>query len=83
MLLTVILIIFISSRIPAVSIDPLNQNVSPEENFTVSVYYEPDQPIKSFELKLSFDSSFLQVNSVTEGDIFDGYSTFFNSGSIF
>jgi len=82
MLLTVILIIFISSRIPAVSIDPLNQNVSPEENFTVSVYCEPDQPIKSFELKLSFDSSFLQVNSVTEGDIFDGYTTFFNSGTI-
>ena len=74
--------IFISSRISAVSINPLNQNVSLEEIFTVSVYCEPDQSIKSFEFKLSFDSSLIQVNSVTEGDIFDGYTTFFNPGTI-
>jgi len=30
---------------------------------------------------LSFDSSLLHVNSVTEGDIFDDYVTFFNSGT--
>ena len=65
-----------------ISIDPLSQNVSTGETFTVDVYCVPGQPIKSFELKLSFDASLLQASSVTEGDIFDGYSTFFNAGII-
>jgi len=59
-----------------VNINPSSQTVSPEENFTVDVYCIPDQPIKSFELKLLFDSSLLQVNSVTEGNIFNGFTTF-------
>jgi len=42
----------------------------------------PLAPIKSYELKLSFDPLLLQVNSVAEGNIFDGYSTFFSSGTI-
>ena len=65
-----------------VSINPSSQTVSSEETFNIDVYCNPGQPIKSFEFKLSFDASLLQVNSVTEGDIFDGYTTFFNSGTI-
>ena len=63
-------------------VNPLNQVVSPEESFEISIYCEPDQPIKSFEFKLSFDPTLLVANSVTEGDIFNGYSTYFNSGDI-
>ena len=65
-----------------VYIDPSNQTVSPEENFTVNISCVPDQPIKSFEFRLSFNSSLLIANSVTEGNIFDGYDTFFNEGTI-
>jgi len=65
-----------------VYVSPSNQVVSPQESFDISIYCEPDQPIKSFEFKLSFDSSLIEANSVTEGDIFSGYSTFFNSGVI-
>ena len=65
-----------------VSVDPSSQTVSSEETFTINVYCVPGQPIKSFEFKLSFDTSLLQVNSVTEGDIFAGYTTFFNPGTI-
>ena len=65
-----------------VYVNPSNQIVSPQESFEISIYCEPDQPIKSFEFKLSFDPSLLEANSVTEGDIFDGYSTYFNSGDI-
>ncbi|MCK5259183.1 MAG: hypothetical protein KAJ69_06640, partial [Thermoplasmatales archaeon] len=65
-----------------VSINPSSQTVSSEGTFNIDVYCNPGQPIKSFEFKLSFDASLLQVNSVTEGDIFDGYVTFFNSGTI-
>jgi len=48
--------------------------------FNVNVSCVPGQAIKSFEFKLSFNAMFLQVNSVIEGDIFDGYTTFFNNG---
>ena len=65
-----------------VSISPSTQSISSGETFTVDVYCVPAQLIKSFELKLSFDASLLQANSVVEGDIFDGYSTFFNAGII-
>jgi hypothetical protein len=65
-----------------VSIDPTSKTVSPNETFTVNVSCVPGQAIKSFEFKLSFNASLLQANSVSEGDIFDGYTTFFNDGTI-
>ena len=65
-----------------VGITPLNQNVSPGNNFIVNVSCIPGQPIKSFEFRLSFNSSLLIANSITEGNIFNGYNTFFNNGTI-
>ena len=65
-----------------VSILPLSQTVSPGETFTVDLYCVPAQPIKSFELKLSFNSSISQANSVTKGHILDGFDTFFKPGNI-
>ena len=64
-----------------VSISPASQTVGPN-NFSVSVYCNPTQPIKAYELKLSFNASLIQAINVTEGDIFEGYSTFFNAGII-
>ena len=71
-----------ATDVTIVSIEPSSQIVSPESNFTVNVSCAPSQPIKAFEFNLSFNASLLQVNSVTEGDIFSGYSTFFNAGII-
>lgn len=65
-----------------VSLDPSSLSVSGDESFNVSIYCTPSQPIKAFELTLSFDASLLQANSVAEGDIFSGYDTFFNGGII-
>jgi len=63
-------------------VDPVSQVVGPESFFSVDVFCTPGQPIKSFELKFSFDASLVQVNSVAEGDIFSGFETYFNSGVI-
>jgi len=65
-----------------VSINPSNLTVLSEETFSVEVYCIPGQAIKSYELKLSFDPLLLKANSISEGDIFSGYPTFFNSGTI-
>ncbi|UCD13474.1 MAG: hypothetical protein JSW60_07945 [Thermoplasmatales archaeon] len=71
-----------AAGITVVSIDPSSQIVSPGSNFTVNVSCAPGQPIKAFELKLLFNASRLSVDSVIEGDIFSGYSTYFNAGII-
>ena len=85
-LLSVIPAAFIVSSDPfsdtEVSISPTSQIVSASEDFTVSIYCEPGQPIKAFEFKISFDDTLLIANTVTEGNIFNGFSTFFNSGTI-
>ena len=65
-----------------VQVIPLNQSVSAGQTFTVNISCSPGQPIKSFEMKVSYNPSLLQVNSVTEGNIFHGYTTFFNNGII-
>jgi len=42
----------------------------------------PGQSIKSFEFEISFDPTILYANAVTEGTIFNSYTTFFNEGII-
>ena len=65
-----------------ISINPSNISVSPGEEFSFTVDCSPIQPVKSYELKLSFDSNFIQIDSVGNGSFFDGYSQFFNDGTI-
>ena len=89
-LMTVIVVIILFGTISVagdeidtiISIDPSSQTVSAEDTFDVNVSCVPGQAVKAFEFKLSFNPSLLQANSVTEGDIFDGYTTFFNPGTI-
>lgn len=86
----IILLLFITSNTSnseaeestIIRIDPPDQVVSPGDTFTVDVYCIPKQAIKAFELKLSFDPLIIQANSVIQGTIFDGYTTFFNAGTI-
>jgi hypothetical protein len=65
-----------------VFVSPSSQTVSAGQTFTVNVSCTPGQLIKSFEFKVSFDPSLLQANAVAEGNIFSGYTTFFNDGAI-
>jgi PKD repeat protein len=65
-----------------VSIVPASVTVSAGTNFTLVVNCSPARPVKGYELKVSFNPSFLQVTNVSEGDFFGGYTTFFNPGTI-
>jgi len=65
-----------------VQVSPSDITVSALQTFSLNITCNPSQPIKAFELKISFDPSLLQANSITEGAIFSGYSTFFNDGTI-
>jgi len=65
-----------------VSISPASSIVGPSKDFIINVYCVPGQPIKAFEFRLSFDETLVLANEVTEGDIFEGFTTFFNEGTI-
>jgi len=67
----------------AINIAPYARTVKKNETFTISVYVEPGEPIigVSFDY-LYFDHAVIQVNSITEGGLFDPYTTIFNSGTI-
>jgi PKD repeat protein len=65
-----------------VFVNPATQTVSAQETFIVTISCVPGQPIKAFELKVSFNPTLLQANSVSEGNIFTGHTTFFNAGII-
>ena len=92
--ITIVVVIFLSllcitSSIPVkayeptqVTVSPGTQTVSADDTFTVSIICIPGQPIKSFELRITFIPSLLQANSVSEGNIFEGLTTFFHSGTI-
>jgi uncharacterized repeat protein (TIGR02543 family) len=65
-----------------VYVSPASKTVSAGQTFTITIQCTPGQPIKSYELQVSFDPTLLLANSVTEGTIFNGYTTFFNEGTI-
>ncbi len=65
-----------------IEITPQNHTVTPGSSFTISVFCTPSQPITSFIFSISYNTSFIQPNSVSEGDIFNAYSSFFNAGTI-
>ena len=65
-----------------VQIIPASQTVSTGQTFILNVSCTPDQSIKLYEFKVSFNPTILHANSVTEGNIFNGYTTFFNPGII-
>jgi len=67
-----------------VQVSPVAQTVLKGQNFHVNISVSPDTAIAGMQLDLLFNSTLVEVNSVTEGDLFkqDGASTHFNPGTI-
>jgi hypothetical protein len=65
-----------------VRISPSSQTVSNGESFTVNIFVDPGEPVNGVAFALSYDASLIHADSVTEGDLFDGFTTFFNPGTI-
>lgn len=66
----------------SVRVNPASQTVNASSSFQLTIECVPQQSVKAFELKLSYNPSLVRVNSISEGDFFSGYTTFFNSGVI-
>ncbi len=89
--LSVVLVcILLFSFVPTVRADDVTLiNFSPSQKivqfgseFSIDILCTPTQAVKAYEFQLQFDPSYLEALSVSEGDIFEGYPTFFNSGVI-
>ena len=69
-----------------VSISPSTQQIDEGQNFAISVYVVPelDAPASGAQLNMQFDSSLVNVVSITEGNLLDqdGASTLFSAGTI-
>ena len=67
-----------------VTLEPSTQIATIGENFTVDVFITPDTAIVGLQFDLEFDSSKIQVDSVSEGRLLNqnGASTFFSDGHI-
>ena len=90
LLIILLIISVLFFDISALADDPLSNTVSVvaeseiicSETFTINITCSPSDHIKSYEVELSFDPNVFTVNSVSEGDFFTGYDTFFNNGTI-
>jgi len=65
-----------------IEVSPPYQFQHTGHSFDVVIYCIPSQPVKSFEMRISFDPSLLQANSVSPGTFFNGHPTFFSAGTI-
>lgn len=84
MLLSGILMVGTASQTTKVKVSPPAQNVSLGQPFSVNLTVEPHTAIAGAQFSLQFDPSLVQVNSVTEGNLFkqSGANTLFNPGTI-
>gem|GEM_PF-1754509 len=79
---TIIVNTSIVGQTTTVYVDPSTQESSVENGFTIDVNIDPAEAVSGAQFDLSFDSSLLTLDSITEGDLYSGYDTFFNPGTI-
>jgi len=67
-----------------VSVEPSTQfaSASAGQTFTVNITVDPAEAIAGVQFDLTFDSSILNAVGVTEGDLFDGHTSYFIGGTI-
>ena len=71
-----------AESVSTILILPSSQTVVCGGEFTIDVYCIPGQPIRGYEFELSFDETILQANSVSGGDFFYGFESYFNEAKI-
>jgi len=65
-----------------ISIIPQEKIIQPGDTFTLNIQVNPLEEISGVETDITFNSSLLTAISVQEGDLFTGFNTHFNNGTI-
>lgn len=70
----------------SITVEVSSSVVSAEETFSIAIYLNASEPVKSFECSISFNKNAFSVDSVNIGDYFEEYVVqnkfYFNSGII-
>ena len=66
----------------SISIIPKEKFVQPGDTFTLNIQVNPLEAISGVETDITFNSSLLTAIAVNEGDLFTGFNTHFNNGTI-
>ena len=66
----------------SLTINPVSKNVDSDDIFTISINCTPVEPVKGFELRISFNPTLITAINITEGDFFGGFNKMFNPGNI-
>ena len=56
--------------------------IGPGEAFTFEIYCHPGGPVRAFEVNFQFDATLFEINTVSQGTLFTGYTSFFSEGVI-
>ena len=67
-----------------ISVSMLDDSIGLREQSILRIVIEPKTPIAGMQFDMSFDPTFVNVNTITEGDLFTqgGANTYFNPGVI-
>ncbi|WP_440951620.1 PGF-pre-PGF domain-containing protein [Methanococcoides sp. FTZ1] len=67
-----------------ISIMPASGSVQEMQEFTLTVYLQPDRPVAGIQFDLIYDSDLINVVTVSEGDFLgqDGALVWFNPGNV-
>jgi len=71
-----------SSSLSWINVTPLSQTISENTFFTIQVSVSPSESIAGVQMELLFNPTLIMVDSITEGDLFQGYSNYFHPGII-
>ncbi len=74
--------ITVSLQHTSISITPKEKFVSPNDIFTIDLQVDPMEAISGVETDISFNPDLITAVSVQEGDLFNGYNTYFQNGTI-
>ena len=65
-----------------VNVSPNYQKVIKNDTFTINITIAPSMPVTGIGFDLLFNASLVEVIDVEKGNMLNGYSTYFNNGSI-
>ncbi|GEM_PF-6044016 len=65
-----------------INVTPYSQIVSENSFFTIHIYVVPGESIAGVQMELVFNPNLIAVDSIFEGDLFQGYPNYFHPGII-
>lgn len=73
---------YTSSSLSWINVTPSSQTVSENSFFTIQIFVVPSESIAGVQMEFIFNPNLILVDSIFEGDLFQGYSNYFQPGII-